>query len=324
MCTAVSFKTKGFYFGRTLDFEFLYPCEVVFTPRRFPFDFRFSGKQESHYAMLGMAYVMNGYPLYFDAVNEHGLCMAGLNFVGNAVYKEAAKDKENVASFEFIPYILGRCQSVAQAKMCLKNLNITDTPFTMGLPVSQLHWMIADEKESVTVEAVADGLKVYQNPVGVLTNNPPFREQLFNLNNYAHLSPKPAQNRLSESLDFCEYSRGMGALGLPGDYTSQSRFVRAAFVKLNSHCGESEEESVNQFFHILNSVSVPEGACEVVGGEYDKTLYSCCMSAGKGIYYYKPYESHSLFAAHMSKEDMESDSLKSYPFLKESKITFLN
>ncbi len=324
MCTAVSFKTKGFYFGRTLDYEFLYPCEVTFAPRNFPFDFRFIRKQESHYAMLGMAYVMNGYPLYFDAVNEHGLCMAGLNFVGNAVYKEPQKDKENVASFEFIPYILGRCQSVSQAKQYLKDLNITDTPFTMGLPVSQLHWMIADEKESITVESVAEGLKVYQNPVGVLTNNPPFKEQLFNLNNHAYLSPKQAENRLSDKLDFCEYSRGMGALGLPGDYTSQSRFVRAAFVKVNSHSGESEEESVTQFFHILNAVSVPEGACEVANGEYDKTLYSSCMSADKGIYYYKPYESHSLFAVDMNKEDMESQSLKCYPFLKESKVTFLN
>ncbi len=324
MCTAVSFKTKDFYFGRTLDFEFLYPCEVTFTPRNFPFDFRFAEKQESHHAMIGMAYVMNDYPLYFDAVNEKGLCMAGLNFVGNAVYKEAQKDKENVASFEFIPYILGRCDSVAAAKLCLKNLNITDTPFTMGLPVSQLHWMIADEKESITVEAVSEGLKVYQNPVGVLTNNPPFQEQLFNLNNYAHLSPKPMENRLSETLEFSEYSRGMGALGLPGDYTSQSRFVRAAFVKLNSYSGESEEESVTQFFHILNSVSVPAGACVVESGEYDKTLYSSCMSASKGIYYYKPYESHSLFAVRMSKDDMEGHSLVRYSFLKESKVTFLN
>ena len=142
MCTAVSFKTKGFYFGRTLDYEFLYPCEVAFTPRNYLFDFRFVQKQESHNAMLGMAYVMNGYPLYFDAVNEHGLCMAGLNFVGNAVYREPQKGKENVASFEFIPYILGRCGSVAQARLCLNNMNITDTPFTIGLPPSQLHsWL---------------------------------------------------------------------------------------------------------------------------------------------------------------------------------------
>ncbi|MBQ4569781.1 MAG: choloylglycine hydrolase [Ruminococcus sp.] len=324
MCTAVSFKTKGFYFGRTLDYEFLYPCEVAFTPRNYLFDFRFVQKQESHNAMLGMAYVMNGYPLYFDAVNEHGLCMAGLNFVGNAVYREPQKGKENVASFEFIPYILGRCGSVAQARLCLNNMNITDTPFTIGLPPSQLHWMIADKNGCITVEAVAEGLKVYSNPVGVLTNNPPFPEQLFNLNKYACLSPKPMENRLSEKLETSQYSRGMGALGLPGDYTSQSRFVRGAFVKLNSHSEDSEEASVTQFFHILNSVSVPEGPCEIQSGEYDKTLYSSCMSADKGIYYYKPYESHGLFAVDMRREDMEGNVLKCYPYLKESKVTLQN
>ena len=120
MCTAAVYKTADLYFGRTLDFEFLYPCEVTYTPRNFSFEFRFSGKVEEHFAILGMAFVKNNYPLYFDGVNEKGLCMAGLNFVGNAVYRPIQEHKVNVASFEFIPYILGRCETVEQAKERLK------------------------------------------------------------------------------------------------------------------------------------------------------------------------------------------------------------
>ena len=79
MCTAATYKTKGFYFGRTLDYEFSYGEEITVAPRNFPFEFRHTGICQSHYAIIGMAHVANNYPLYYDAMNEKGLCMAGLN-----------------------------------------------------------------------------------------------------------------------------------------------------------------------------------------------------------------------------------------------------
>ena len=82
MCTAATYKTKDFYFGRTLDYEFSYGDEITVTPRKFPFEFRHMGKRDSHYAIIGMAHVAGEYPLYYDAINEKGLGMAGLNFVG--------------------------------------------------------------------------------------------------------------------------------------------------------------------------------------------------------------------------------------------------
>lgn len=317
MCTAATYKTKDFYFGRTLDFEFLYPCEVVFTPKRFPFDFRFLQTDRDHYALLGMAFVKNNYPLYFDAVNEKGLCMAGLNFVGNAVYKKKQEGKVNVASFELIPYILGRCKDTAEAKALLEDVNITDTAFEEGLPPSQLHWIIADKDSALTVESVKEGLKIYENHIGVLTNNPPFPEQLQNLERYKTLSPVQKDVSFNTDREFSSYSRGTGAVGLPGDYTSQSRFVRAAFVAKNSYSGSGEEESVNQFFHIMNSVSVPEGCCRIENGDSDKTLYASCMNAKKGIYYYKPYESPGVFSVYMEKEKLLSEKLIRYPYKKD-------
>ena len=286
MCTAATYKTKDFYFGRTLDYEFTYGEEVTITPRRFSFDFGSLDVNNEHYAIIGMAHISNNYPLYYDAINEKGLGMAALNFVGNAHYNKKHKSKDNIAQFEFIPWILCQCSSVKEAREKLERINLTDTPFSKDLPLAQLHWIIADRKEAITVESVKDGIRIYDNPVGVLTNNPPFCEQMFSLNNYMHLSAKSPQNNFSKVLDLSEYSRGMGALGLPGDLSSQSRFVRAAFTKMNSVSGKTETESVGQFFHILETVSQTRGCCDLGNGKYEITIYTSCCNADRGIYYY--------------------------------------
>ena len=324
MCTAATYKTKDFYFGRTLDYEFSYGDEITITPRNYIFEFRHMEKLSSHYAIIGMAHVAGDYPLYYDAVNEKGLGMAGLNFVGNAVYNVVENGKENVAQFEFIPWILGKCATVQEAKECLKKINLVKTPFSEMLPCAQLHWIIADKEEAITVESMADGLHVWDNPAGVLTNNPPFDQQMFMLNNYMHLSPRQPENHFSESLGLKTYSRGMGALGLPGDLSSASRFARVAFVKDHSFSGDSEEESVSQFFHILGSVDQQRGCCEVEPGKYEITLYTSCCNCDKGIYYYTTYENHQISAVDMHHEDLDGTVPVRYPVLQGEKICLQN
>ena len=324
MCTAATYKTKDFYFGRTLDYEFSYGDEITITPRNYIFEFRHMEKLSSHYAIIGMAHVAGDYPLYYDAVNEKGLGMAGLNFVGNAVYNVVENGKENVAQFEFIPWILGKCATVQEAKDLLKKINLVKTPFSEMLPCAQLHWIIADKEEAITVESMADGLHVWDNPAGVLTNNPPFDQQMFMLNNYMHLSPRQPENHFSESLGLKTYSRGMGALGLPGDLSSASRFARVAFVKDHSFSGDSEEESVSQFFHILGSVDQQRGCCEVEPGKYEITLYTSCCNCDKGIYYYTTYENHQISAVNMHHEDLDGTMPVRYPVLQGEKICLQN
>ena len=177
MCTAATYQTKDFYFGRTLDYEFSYGDEIVITPRNYQFDFRHRESLQSHYAMIGMAHVVGNDPLYYDAFNEKGLAMAGLNFVGNASYYDVEEGKENIAQFEFIPWILGTCATLDEAKKALSEMNLTNTPYSEQFPVAQLHWIIADKTGAITVEAMEDGMHVYENKVGVLTNNPPFNIQ---------------------------------------------------------------------------------------------------------------------------------------------------
>ena len=323
MCTAVAYNHKNFCFGRTLDFEYLYPCKVIFTPRNFPFGFSFEKCEGSHYAMLGMACAMDDYPLYFDAVNEKGLCVAGLNFVGNAMYQKPKTGKRNVASFDFIPYVLGYAKNTQEAKALLQNINITDENFKDDLPASKLHWIISDKEESLVVESVAQGVQVYTNPAGVLTNNPPFEYQLRNLETYSFLTPHQGKDLELEE-GYSSYTRGTGAVGLPGDYTSKSRFVRAAFLRKYSHAPDTSYGGVNQLFHILSGVAVPEGACKTEKGEYNKTLYTCVIDGENKVYSFKPYESQGVFSVDMKKENPDSDTLVCYPFLKEAQFINLN
>ena len=324
MCTAATYLSGDFYFGRTLDYEFSYGDEVVVLPRRFPLHYLEQETQTQHYAMLGMACVMDGTPLFYDAVNEKGLGIAGLNFVGNACYHPHADGRENIAQFELIPWLLGQCSTAEEAKARLERMNILDTPFRPQLPTAQLHWLIADREQAFTVEAVADGIKIYPNIVGVLTNNPPFPMQMQNLANYRRLSPDTGEASFAPDLDLPAFSRGMGAIGLPGDLSSQSRFVRAAFTKMNARSGAGEAESVSQFFHILGSVDQPRGCCHLGGGKYEITIYTSCCNATRGIYYYTTYDNHQITAVDMHRENLDGAELIRYPVSQEERILMRN
>ena len=221
-------------------------------------------------------------------------------------------------------WLLGTCRDLAQARAAIANLNLVGTPFSAKLPSAQLHWMIADKTGCIVLESMADGLHVYENPAGVLTNNPPFPTQLFALNNYAQLSPKPPVNRFSKDLSLQTYSRGMGAIGLPGDLSSSSRFVRAAFTRLNAKSEDGEMASVSQFFHILTAVEQTRGCCELENGKFEITLYSSCCNADKGIYYYTTYENRQITAVSLFEEDLDARGLVCFPLIQTQSVRYLN
>jgi choloylglycine hydrolase len=274
--------------------------------------------------MVGMATVISGYPLYYEATNEKGLSMAGLNFPGNAVYLPPRHDQVNVTPFEFIPWILGQCADVNTALALLKDLNLVHIPFSAELPLSPLHWIIADRERSIVVEPMDDGLHIYENPVGVLTNNPPFDFHLHNLGLYLNVTPDQAVSRFSENYSLTPWSRGMGGLGLPGDFSSASRFVKATFVKLNSLSDGSEEESISQFFHILSSVAMPRGSVMVGDSKPDITRYSCCCNTDKGIYYYQTYDNSRIHGVDLHRENLDGKTPVSYPLITHESIKIQN
>ena len=155
MCTAVTYHTRSHYFGRTLDLEYAYDERITITPRNYPLRFRELPDLDHHYAMIGVAFVVDGYPLYYDGVNEKGLGVAGLNFPGNADYKPRQAGKHNVCPYEFIPWLLGQCATVQEARKLLERTSFLNVPFRADLPLAPLHWLIADRDSAITVESVA-------------------------------------------------------------------------------------------------------------------------------------------------------------------------
>jgi len=306
MCTAISYTTDCHYFGRNLDWEHSFGEKITITPRNYQFSFKKMPPINRHYAIIGVAITMQNYPLYFESVNEHGLGIAGLNFPDNAFYNSFAEGKVNIAPYEFIPWVLCNCKTTAEALDIIKKINILNQPFSENLPLTPLHWIISDKHSAITVEPSKSGLKIYNNPVGVLTNNPPFEMQMMNLNNYINLSPKEPENRFSDKIKLLPYSRGMGALGLPGDLSSQSRFVRACYTKSNCIPPSSEKESVSTFFHILSSTEQQKGCVMTKDGKYEYTIYSSCCNTDNGIFYCKPYYSNSLIEVNLYNHDLES------------------
>ena len=324
MCTALDYQTADHYFGRNLDLEYSYNETITVTPRNYPFAFRKAETMTSHHAIIGVAFIVDDYPLYYDAVNEKGLGIAGLNFPENADYKPEVTGKENITPFELIPYILGQCSSVSEAKSILANINIIALPFSDTLPLSPLHWMIADRNSAIVVESVKDGIKIYENPVHVMTNNPTFDMQMFSLNNCMSFSSNPPTNSFSPHLTLETYSRGMGGIGLPGDLSSNSRFIKAAFTRLNSVSGTSESESISQFFQILGSVAQQRGLVHLGQDKYEYTIYTSCCNTDKGIFYYTTYENSQISAVDMHKEDLNAETLVSYPMIKGQQIKMQN
>lgn len=313
MCTSIAFPERELY-GRNLDLEYHFGEKVVVTPRPHAFAFRHIEPLERHYAMIGMASVAEDTPLYAEAVNEKGLYMAGLYFPGNARYFDAPEaGRLNVAPWELIPLILGSCASLREARAKLERVRLLAEPFAPGYPLAALHWQIAARDGSLIVEPMADGLHFYEDRPGVLTNNPPYPYQLMNLNNYRRLSVETGANSFCPGLELNAYGQGMGAIGLPGDASPMSRFVRMSFLKCHADMGEERPEEISRFFHLLDAVAMVKGSVVTPEGRLDETIYSCCADAREGVYYYKTYDSCCVHAVRMGGETLEGAELGVFP-----------
>ena len=323
VCTALTYQTRDHYFGRTLDISSGYQEAVTVVPRHFPLAFRQMGALGKHYAMVGVAYPAGGYPLYYDAVNEKGLAMAGLRFPGNACYRPSAPGRDNVTPFELIPWLLGQCADLRQARCLLEQINLLALDFSSELPLSPLHWFLADRQGALAVEPLAEGLRIWEDPAGVLTNNPPFDFQMRHLARFRHLSRETPENRLAPELDLVPDSLGTGALGLPGDNSSPSRFVRAVFARCHAVSGPGEAESVSQVFHILGTVAQVRGCVRAEEG-YEHTLYTACCNLDQGLYYYTTYENSRVTCVDLRREDLDEERLRVYPLLRQPGVLFQN
>jgi choloylglycine hydrolase len=305
MCTAIKFDER--FFGRTLDFEHSFGEELIVTPR----DRMHIGESVNRYAIMGIG-VKNGHtPLYFDGVNEWGLASAALNFPGCAVYHSIGEGKRGVSSAHLISLILGFCRSVSEARDMLGNIFISDEGADKSIPPTLLHWIVADSREAIVVESVSEGLRIYDDPIGVLTNSPDFPYQLTRLSDYPSLT---AKNPESTAFDLPLYSRGMGAIGLPGDFSSTSRFVRAGFVKENTITEESDTTGeISRLFHILGAVSVPPGCIVTDEGKAVSTIYTACADLEEPAYYLTTSSCRTIRKISLTDELSQANEISTHP-----------
>lgn len=298
MCTAISFTSGEHYFGRSFDLGRSYGEEVTFLPRRARLCLRHIPEMSEHYAVLGMAVVQEGFPLYFDAVNEHGLCAAALNFPHFASYGKHSPSRPAVTSFEVIPWILSGCRCLGEAIEMLRGVTVTDESFSEGYPASPLHWMIADRTGSIVLE-VTDGVtRLYENELGVLSNSPDYMSQTENLRTYSSLlySASPVAG-----------DDASGFPRIPGGMSSPDRFVRSAYlVSCVPRC-DTVDDGISQALSILGAVSVPRGCVSDGGGGYHFTRYVSCCAASRGIYLCRRHGDESLLQYSIAEQDLNGD-----------------
>lgn len=318
MCTCLDLKGINHYFGRTLDLDYHYDEEAVITPRGYHFSFTNGDAIESKYAIIGTAMVMNDVPMYYEAANEAGLSIAGLNFMNNAYYRDSIEGKLNLTSGELINYLLAQYETISDLRMLLESLNLTNIAIN-GFPPIPLHFMISDEVECIVVEQTKSGLMVYENSLGVMTNNPPFNLQIKNHSKYEGLS-----NLYKEPEDLSYSCVGLSGVGLPGDFSSMSRFARVAFLRKYAILTDSEDKNAIEFFHILDKASMVNGAAKSKKGSYDITYYTSCINVTKGIYYYKTYYDSQIKSIRLNEENMNDTMLTRYKLTYDSNIKKLN
>ncbi|MEG0752366.1 MAG: choloylglycine hydrolase [Angelakisella sp.] len=315
MCTALILETqdKNVLFGRNLDWVYNLEQSPVLVPRNFRWYNKVSSEWFSNpYAILGIGDILDKQPLLLDGINEEGLACAALYFPGYAKFNDKKEaNKTNIAPLDITYWVLSKFQTVEQVAYALNNVNIVRFP-----EYGDLHWIVADKSgKSIVIEKTDKGLNVYDNDIRVLTNSPSFDWQTTNLNQYIPITPiQPSDVYWSEQ-KLSPVGKGLGTLGMPGDYSPPSRFIRAAFAKTNMPVPENEIIGISEFYHILNNVAVVNGSVVTRENLKETTLYSSCMNLQKCIYYYNTYYNNRINAINLLSCDLNSSSIQKFELL---------
>lgn len=329
MCTSLSIKSnKGHnFFGRNMDLAYDFNQSVLIIPRNYQIQNKVTGDMaKNKYAIIGMGTIIDNHPTLADGMNEKGLACAGLNFDGYSYVEEnIVPGKKNIAPYDFIYWVVANHETVDEVKQTIENLELVKVPINERTPLPTLHWMIVDKTgKSIVVEKTKDKFAVYDNPVGVMTNNPTFDWHLTNLNEYMKITPNHPQNVKWSDKELTPLGVGAGTLGIPGDFESVSRFIRIAYIRAHMPSIEDEITAVTQFLHMLDYVIMVKGGVITKDGLEDITRYSSCMDQERGIYYYRNYNNNRINAIDMHKEDLDSTEIKLFPYLETQDINYQN
>lgn len=301
MCTAITLQSiqRENFFGRTMDFS--YPIEpgLYVIPKNYEWYSLITMKKcIDRYSFIGIGQEAGGMLGFFDGVNERGFAAAVLYFPGYAYYDLPIKNKEPIASLDFLHYILGCCGSVAELNALLENICIVGIPDPVTQTAAPLHWIATDRSGTcVVIEQTKIGLKIISNSVGVMANSPDFQWHMTNLRNYMNVSITQQKEVYWENISLTPFGQASGTINLPGGFTSPERFVRTVFLKTHVEASKSRLEAIMACFHIMNSVSIPQGIVLTDRGTYDYTKYTAFMNTNTCEYYFKTYENNQIITA---------------------------
>lgn len=310
MCTTFVYKNK--YFGRNMDIDIPFGEKIIFTPNGY-WDMYKCVNSSNKYKILGIGSLVNDTPLYAEAINEYGLYMAGLNFPYNAEYGNEKDDLLNLAPYELIPYFLGNYKNIDELQEDIKNLNIVNIEFKQDLPLASLHFFLSDGNKNLVIEQVKEGLKIYEDKVGVLTNNPIYPYHIYNLQNYANLNVRNPHTYIFEENEYLPYGEGIGLFGLPGDFSPTSRYIRSAILKNYMEKHESIN-FVSDVFHLLDNTAMIRGSVITKNNRLDITRYSVCYSKLERKIWIKTYDNFNVYSTSFSDFDRELESIDFYSF----------
>lgn len=326
MCTSMTYKTSDgqYWLARTMDFGFELGGNPIVVPRQYEFHGVLGETFTTKFGFVGTGAQLKDY-IVVDGVNEQGLSAATLYFSNQASYdQQPAADRLSLASFEVVNWILGNFQSNAEVRAHLDEMQVVDFELPLLKGNVPLHWIIADRQGHCNVlEFKADGMHWYDDQIGVMTNSPDFAWHEQNLGNYVQL-----QNGFQPARQFSGYTAreigpGSGALGLPGDYTSTSRFVRASFTRQYAP-QVADTQALNTINHLLEPFDIPRGVKQQANGYFDYTQYRGYMQLSNATYYYQPYDDNTISAVQLTDALLNDTTVTTFAVAHQQQVHVLN
>lgn len=298
MCTSVSIKNKNneVIFGRSMDFSYEINPEVYVAPNSYEWNNQINNQTITNQYKF-MATGQNiGHIAFADGFNERGLGVAALYFEGYAKYNnDIDPNKINIAAIDLVNYLLGSCENIADIVYKLQMINVVGAEDDITHSVAPLHWIAVDKYDDcITIEYTKQGLEIHDNPLKVLANSPDFNWHMTNLRNYINLSPNQVNYSDWDNVKLFPFSQGGGSFGLPGDFTSPSRFVRIAFQKSLVNIPDNVNDAINVCFNMMKNVSVTKGIVVTPRDTYDYTQYTVFMNLKTGDYYFNTYYNNQI------------------------------
>ncbi len=305
-CTGIIIKTENGVTipARTMEFGFDVRSNILVIPKGTPLQFlssmddKVGFQTKAKYGFAGMNAVEK--QIVVDGVNEAGLYLGCFYFSGFAVYDKLTNTNQSkaVSSEEMGNYILGSFATVDEVIEGLKDITVVGSYIKDINGEAPFHYAITDKSgRSVVVEYTAAGLNVYENTVNAVCNNPTYDWHLTNLRNYVNLAVDNSKGFTLNGEKYTPLGEGTGMLGLPGDYTSPSRFVRATAFANAALPSKNAEEGVFRAFHTLNAFDIPKGVVrqkEEAGVLTDYTVWTSAVDTKNQYYYYKTYKNQAI------------------------------